>query len=252
MFRDIVIGQYVSGSSPLHRLDARIKLILTIAYIALVFMADNLVSCAVVSVYTASLVIISQIPLRFIFKGLKPVMWILVFTALINIFVLSDITAAAFISVRLVLIVVSASLLTLTTPPLSFTDGIERLLSPLEKIKVPARDIAMMMSIAIRFIPTFGEEAQKIRKAQLSRGADFQSGSIISRAKALAPLIIPLFISAIRRADVLAEAMDARCYGKGKRTRMREMKITRMDILAVALFIIGAAALLATEFVIEF
>lgn len=252
MFRDIVIGQYVSGSSPLHRLDARVKLILTIAYIALVFMADTWAASAVAVVFTASLVMISQIPLRFIFKGLKPVLWILVFTALINIFVSSDISAAAYVSVRLILIVVSASLLTLTTPPLSLTDGIERLLSPLEKVKVPARDIAMMMSVAIRFIPTFSEEAQKIRKAQLSRGADFESGNLIARARALTPLIIPLFMSAIRRADALAEAMDARCYGKGGRTRLRELKITRLDILAVTVFIIGAAALLATEFVIEF
>lgn len=269
MFKNITIGQYFSVSSPLHRLDARIKLILTIAYLSLIFAANTWVSYIIASVYTASLVMISRVPLKVVFKGLKPVMYILIFTAVINMFVVPGKTAAAvpilgftvtyegivsaaFISLRLVLIVVAASLLTLTTPPLSLTDGIEQLLKPLERIKVPARDIAMMMTIAIRFIPTLSEEAERIKKAQMSRGADFESGNIIKRAKALLPLIIPLFVSAVRRADLLAEAMDARCYGCGKRTRMREMKITAEDIAAVIIFIFGAASIIAAEFVIEF
>lgn len=269
MFKDIIIGQYLPGKSPLHRLDPRIKIILTIAYLALIFAADKWSSYIIAAVYTSTIVIVSGIPFRFIFKGIRPVLWILLFTAVINIFAVpgqvvaafpvfkltvtrEGIITAALISVRLILIVTAASLLTLTTPPLSLTDGIERLLRPLEKIRVPVRDIAMMMTIAIRFIPTLSEEAEKIKKAQLSRGADFESGGIIKRAKAMLPIIIPLFLSAFRRADALAEAMDARCYGGKARTRMRELKLTSLDAAAVIIFAVCAAVLLAAEFVIEF
>lgn len=269
MFKDITIGQYFPGVSPLHRLDARIKLILAIAYLSLLLTVNTWVSYIIALVYTAALVMISNVPLKIVFKGLRPVMFILIFTAVINMFAVpgsaaatvpvlgftvtyEGIVSAAFISLRLVLIVIAASLLTLTTEPLCLTDGIERLLKPLEKIKVPARDIAMMMTIAIRFIPTLSGEAERIKKAQMSRGADFESGNIIKRAKALLPLTVPLFVSALRRAQLLSEAMDARCYGCGKRTRMREMKITAGDIAAVIIFIFGAAVITATEFVIEF
>lgn len=269
MFKNITIGQYFPAVSPLHRLDARIKLILAIAYLSLIFAADTWVSYIIVSVYTAVLVMISNVPLKIVFKGLKPVMFILIFTVIINMFTIpgtaaaivpilrftvtyEGILSAAFISVRLVLIVIAASLLTLTTEPLCLTDAIERLLKPLEKIKVPARDIAMMMTIAIRFIPTLSSEAERIKKAQMSRGADFESGNIIKRAKALLPLTVPLFVSALRRAQLLSEAMDARCYGGGKRTRMKEMKITAKDIAAIIIFIFCAAVIIAAEFVIEF
>lgn len=268
MFNDIIIGQYIAGSSPLHRLDARVKILLTVAYLAVVFMADTAVSYAIASAFTVMLVIISDIPVKAILKGLRPVLWILLFMAVINLFTVKGETlvslpfyltitregakTAAATSIRLVLLVVGASLLMLTTSPISLTDGIERLLRPLEKIKVPAHDIAMMMSIAIRFIPVFSEEADRIKKAQTARGADFKSGNIINRAKAMLPIFVPLFISAFRRANNLAEAMDARCYRSKGRTSVREVRLTAYDAAAIAVFIAFAAILTAAEFVIEF
>lgn len=269
MFKDIIIGQYYPAKSPLHMLDARIKMVCSIAYLTLIFIIDGRLSYAAAAVFTAALIIISRIPIRVILKGLRPVLWILVFTALINIFAVpgrafmtvpvlgitatyEGLASAALISVRLILIVTAASLLTLTTLPLSLTDAIERLLKPLERIKVPAGDIAMMMTIAIRFIPTLGEEANRIKKAQQSRGADFETGNVIKRAKAMLPVFVPLFLSAFRRADALAESMDSRCWGLGGRTRLNEPKLTAFDIAAVIVFIIAAAAIIAAEFVIEF
>lgn len=264
MLNNITAGQYVSGDSVIHALDARVKTVLTAAYLAFIFLADNTASYAAEAVFTAALVIISRIPVRYFIKSLKPVMWILVIMAVINLFTgkgetlislpfsltitKEGVFTAAAVSARLILLVIAASLLTLTTPPLMLTDAIESLLKPLEKIRVPARDIAMMMSVAIRFIPVFSEEADRIKKAQTSRGADFESGNIIKRAKAMLPVFIPLFVSAIRRADMLAEAMDARCYGGKVRTRMKEMKLSARDAAAIAVFILFAAA----EFAIEF
>ncbi len=266
MFNNLIIGQYYPAKSPLHSLDARIKLVCLTAYMILIFAVDGWLSYAVLAVFTAVTVTVSKVPAKAVFKGIKPVLWILVITAVINIFAMpgrtvmefrglkityEGIISAALISVRLILIVTAASLLTLTTPPLSLTDGLERLLSPLEKIKVPARDIAMMMTIAIRFIPTLGEELQKIKKAQSSRGAEFESGNIAKRAKAMLPLFVPLFMNAFRRAEALAEAMDARCYGRGGGTRLYEPKITAADICAVIIFIAAAGLVIAAEFVIE-
>ncbi len=266
MFNNLIIGQYYSAKSPLHSLDARIKLVCLTAYMILIFAVDEWLSYAVLAVFTALSVTVSKVSAKAVFKGIRPVLWILVITAIINIFVMpgrtvveffglrityEGIISAALISVRLILIVTAASLLTLTTPPLSLTDGLERLLSPLEKIKVPARDIAMMMTIAIRFIPTLGEELQKIKKAQSSRGAEFESGNIAKRAKAMLPLFVPLFINAFRRAEALSEAMDARCYGRGGGTRLYEPKIKAADIWAVIIFIAAAGLVIAAEFVIE-
>lgn len=268
MLKNITIGQYYNTCSPLHQLDARVKIILTIAYLAIVFMIKSGISYLAAAVFTAAAIAVSRVPVRYFLKGLRPVMWILLFMAVINLFTIKGeplislpfsltitregVELAVLISVRLILLVLGASLLTLTTPPLSLTDGIESLLSPLEIIKVPSHDIAMMMSVAIRFIPVFSEEADRIKKAQSARGADFESGGIIKKSKAMLPIFVPLFVSAFRRADMLGEAMDARCYrGKG-RTRMKEQRFTLSDAAAVAVFIVFAAVVITTEFVFEF
>lgn len=268
MLKNITIGQYYKTCSPLHSLDARVKIILTIFYLAVVFIIKSGVSYVIAAVFTAAVMAVSKVPVRYFLKGLRPVMWILLFMAVINLFTIKGeplitlpfsltitregVSASVLISVRLILLVLGASLLTLTTPPLSLTDGIESLLSPLEAVKVPAHDIAMMMSVAIRFIPVFSEEADRIKKAQSARGADFESGGIIKRAKVLLPIFVPLFVSAFRRADMLGEAMDARCYcGKG-RTRMKEQRFTLSDASAAAVFAIFAAVVITAEFVFEF
>lgn len=272
MFKDIIIGQYFPGKSPIHKIDPRIKIILTIVYIALIFMIDKPVSYVIFAVYTVTIVIVSGVPFKLILKGIRPMLWIFIFTAVMNLFAVpgetlisiplfrfalkitrEGVITAVTISVRLLLLIMGTSLLTLTTSPLMLTDGIEHLLEPLKKIKVPSHEIAMMMSIAIRFIPTLAEETDKIQKAQLARGADFESGNIVKRAKSMLPLLIPLFISAFRRADDLATAMDSRCYHGGKnRTRMKEMNITFHDIKSTAVFVLCAGILLIAEFVIEF
>lgn len=272
MFKNILIGQYFPSKSPIHRLDARIKIIMMMAYIILVFNTDKPVSLIMIAVYTLTIVIVSNIPLKLILKGFIPVIWIFIFTSIVNIFSVSGetllsfklfrwtlkitkegILKSVFINTRLLLLLTGTSLLTLTTQPLMLTDGIEQLLKPLRKIKVPVHEIAMMMTIAIRFIPTLAEEAEKIKNAQLARGADFESGNIIKRAKSMLPLLVPLFISAFRRADELSTAMEARCYNGGEnRTRMKQMHITLYDISAIIVFAVCSLFLLISEFVIEF
>lgn len=252
MFKDITIGQYVDGNSFLHRLDARVKIILAIVYIVVLFVINTPVSYLVFTLFTVFLIILSKIPLIYFLKGLKPMLYILIFTAVLNLFMTQGETIlwvcpfwnglkitkeGAVIAVKMILrliyIVIGTSLLTLTTTPLMLTDGIENLLKPFEVIKVPSHEIAMMMTIAIRFIPTLAEETEKIMKAQMARGADFETGNIIRRAKAMVPILVPLFISAFKRADDLAVAMDSRCYNSGKqRTRMKQMKITVLDGIA--------------------
>ena len=257
MFKDIIIGQYVPGNSILHRLDPKIKIILTLVYIVMLFLIRSPLSYAAFAVMTAALVLMTRINIRFFLKGLRPMLFIIVFTAVINLLFTPgealislrvlrwtlSITAegvqmAAVMFYRLILLVTGTSILTLTTSPLMLTDGIEKLLTPLTVIKVPAHEIAMMMTIAIRFIPTLAEETDKIQKAQTARGADFSSKNLIKRVKAMIPLLVPLFVSAFRRADELATAMDARCYNGGKnRTRMRESKIDGTDIGCAAIYI---------------
>lgn len=265
MFKDITIGQYIDGNSFIHKMDARVKILLSLFYIVVLFLITSPIAYGMVFLFTAFLVMISKVPVKFVIRGLKPMVFILVFTGLINLFMTTDGTLlwtfpgvpflkitdagleiAVTMVIRLVLLVVVTSLLTLTTSPLMLTDGIEKLLKPLEIIKVPAHEIAMMMTIAIRFIPTLSEETEKIIKAQTARGADFESGNILKRAKAMIPLLVPLFISAFRRADDLAVAMDSRCYHGGKnRTRMKQMKMTGRDAIAVfvlSLFSLGLFA----------
>lgn len=269
MFKDITIGQYIPGKSFLHRMDARVKIILTLVYIIILFMVNQPVCYVLFTAFMLFLVFASKIPFKFMIKGLKPMLFILVFTAVINLFMtpgqylwsvtlfkswtigitIEGVAAGVKMLLRLLYLIMGTSILTLTTTPLMLTDGIENLLKPFNKIKVPSHEIAMMMTIAIRFIPTLAEETDKIMKAQMARGADFESGNIIKRAKAMVPLLVPLFISAFRRADELSVAMEARCYHGGhNRTRMKQMKMTKTDGAAAVVMGIFCAALLVLEF----
>ncbi len=264
MLKDITLGQYYPGSSPVHKLDPRTKILLTLAYITLLFFVKNFTGFIGFAVFTLAVIYISGLPLGYVLKGLKPILFIIVFTGIINLFMTpgkiwvqipytplvityEGVRAAAQMTVRLIFLIMGTSILTLTTSPLSLTDGIEKLLSPLKKIGVPAHELAMMMSIAIRFIPTLLEETEKIMKAQTARGADFESGNLLQRAKALIPLLVPLFISAFRRADELAMAMECRCYNGGNhRTRMKEIHLRAADYVAALL---TAAALALSVYV---
>jgi energy-coupling factor transport system permease protein len=249
MALDITLGQYYPGESPLHRLDPRAKLMLTLALIVSVFLADSFPAYAVFFAYVLIAAYLSKIPLKLMLKGLKAVYFIIVLTFILNAFfgtgqtvllhwqfvtvTLEGVRTAVFMALRLMLLVFGTQLLTLTTSPIALTDGLERLFSPLSRIGFPAHEMAMMMSIALRFIPTLLEEADKIMKAQTARGADFETGNLMARAKAMIPLLVPLFVSAFRRADELALAMEARCYrGGANRTRLRVLKYTLLDAWA--------------------
>ncbi len=268
MLQDITIGQYIDTGSFLHKLDARIKIILTLIFIVALFLIDSIMAYGAFTLFIVFLVAVSKIPLKFLVKGLKPMLFILAFTVILNIFMVpgaplfsadvfglftlsvsyEGLRAAVFMAARLLYLVIATSLLTLTTTPLMLTDGIEMLLKPLNKIKVPSHEIAMMMTIAIRFIPTLAEETDKIIKAQTARGADFESGNIFKRAKAMVPLLVPLFVSAFRRADDLATAMDARCYhGGNNRTRMKQLKIKKSDIFSLLFVTLLLAGVIAAE-----
>lgn len=258
MALDITLGQYYPGESPLHRMDPRAKLIMTLALIVGVFLADSYLAYAVFFAYVLAAAYLSKIPLKLMLKGLKAVYFIIVLTFVLNAFFGSGQTVllhwqfvtitregvrtAVFMALRLMLLVFGTQLLTLTTSPIALTDGLERLFSPLSRVGFPAHEMAMMMSIALRFIPTLLEEADKIMKAQTARGADFETGNLMARAKAMIPLLVPLFVSAFRRADELALAMEARCYrGGANRTRLRVLKYTTVDAWAG----LSMAALLA-------
>lgn len=247
MLKDITLGQFFPGKSLLHRTDARIKLIILVVYLVMVLAANSIPSIAAIALITFALILISGINLKIIGKSLKPLAFILVFTAVINVFFMSGenlifewhfiriyregLINAVLMIVRLISLIAGTSvLLTYTTSPLELTDAIERLFSPLKKIKVPVHEFAMMMTIALRFIPTLIEETDKIISAQKARGADFETGNLLKRAKALIPILIPLFVSAFRRADELAEAMECRCYRGGEgRTKMKQMKSRPAD-----------------------
>lgn len=248
---DITIGQYFPGKSFIHKLDARVKIILTFAVIVSLFICKNFYSLILSVAFTMLIVIVGGISFKTIFKSIKPLGIIIVITSLLNLFygqgeplvtlfgklkITEDgICTAVFMAVRIILLVVAGSMLTYTTTPTDLTDAIERLFSPLKIFKVDIHTIAMTMTIALRFIPTLTEEIQKIMAAQKSRGADMDSGGIIHRAKALVPILIPLFISSFRRANELAYAMDCRCYKGGKgRTKMKQVKVTMLDFVAIA------------------
>lgn len=257
MIRDITLGQYYPGNSWIHRLDPRVKILATILYIVALFVVKDFIGFATAFIGLVAVTAISKVPVSFILRGLKPVFLIILFTFVINMFMIrgevlvslwfleitrEGLRTAVFMGVRLVLLIIGSSLLTLTTKPISLTDGIEALLSPFRRFGLPAHELAMMMTIALRFIPTLLEETDKIMKAQQARGADFESGNIINRAKALIPILVPLFISAFRIAQELAMAMEARCYGGSvKRTRMNGMKLCSRDLAASVIFVIFLA-----------
>ncbi len=263
MIKDITLGQYFPGNSILHRLDPRCKLILAVLYMVFLFMTQNPWVYLGLGVLLAVFVLLSKIPLGFFLRGLKPVAFLIAFTAVFNLFFGSanaehiyfswgiiritdaGIRQAALMAVRILLLVSATSLLTFTTTPILLTDALERLLSPLKKLGVPVYEFAMMMTIALRFIPTLIEEVDKIIKAQAARGADFDSGSLFQRAKSFVPVLVPLFISAFRRADDLATAMESRCYHGGEgRTRLRELHFSSRDVWAFVLFALMGAGMI--------
>ncbi len=267
MKSDITFGQYCEGNSLIHRLDPRAKIILAILYIAVIFLAKSVTAFALLIVSAAVLVGLTQLSPVMILRGMRPLLFIIVFTAVINIFwmtgdvlllslgpikiYLEGIINAILIILRIVLLIVATSVfLTYTTTPLALTDGLEQLLAPLKKLHVPVHEFSMMMTIALRFIPTLIDETQKIMNAQKARGADFSTGSLIQRAKALIPILIPLFISAFRRADELATAMECRCYTGGEgRTRMNVLHTTAKDIVFIlAIVLLGAAIILLNRY----
>lgn len=248
MIKDITIGQYLPGNSFIHKLDPRVKILLSFAYIITLFIANNFYGYLFIVAFTIFAITLAKIPVKYLFKGIKPIIWIIIFTAVLNATLTpgdvlwkwkfikiteQGLYLSAFMVVRLVFLIIGTSLLTLTTSPISLTDGIEKLLNPFKVIGVPAHELAMMMTIALRFIPTLLDETDKIMKAQMARGADFETGNIIRRARNLVPLLVPLFISSFRRADELAMAMEARCYRGGEgRTRMKQLRIEKRDYVA--------------------
>ena len=265
MISDITLGQYFPGFSPLHKLDPRSKIMLAVLFIVGVFLASNPTSFLILIFITALLILVSRISFKVVLKGIKPIIFILIFTSLINVFLtkgegaplvefwiikiyLEGIIRAVFMSLRVIILIMGTSmLLTYTTSPIALTDGLESLLKPLKLIGVPVHVFAMMMTIALRFIPTLVEETDKIMNAQKSRGADFSSGSLISRAKALIPLLVPLFVSSFKRAEELATAMECRCYrGDKNRTKYKELKYRLLDFgwLTVALILFASVILL--------
>ena len=263
MLKDITLGQYFPGNSYIHRLDPRTKLLGLIVYIVALFVAVNWVSYGIVFLFLAVIIAISTIPLKSIFRGMKPLIFILIFTGILNLFftggetvlasfwgiviTVEGVIRAIFMVLRILMLITGTFLLTYTTSPIALTDGLESLLSPLKVIRVPVHELAMMMCIALRFIPTLIEETDKIMSAQKARGADFESGSLISRVKALVPILVPLFISAFRRADELATAMECRCYQGGTgRTKMKILRFHRGDLMAffVLMLLLGGTILL--------
>ncbi len=261
MLKDITLGQYFPGHSPIHRLDPRTKLLVLVVYIVALFVAVSWISYGVMFGFLALCIAISQIPLKSILRGMKPLVFILIFTAFLNIFftqgetvlvsfwgvsiTLEGLVRAFFMLVRILLLITATFLLTYTTSPISLTDGLESLLSPLKKLHVPVHELSMMMCIALRFIPTLIEETDKIMSAQKARGADFETGKLMDRVKALIPVLVPLFISAFRRADELATAMECRCYHGGEgRTKMKLLRYRRADYIAYGIALMLLAGIL--------
>ena len=264
MIKDITIGQYVPGESLLHKADPRVKIILAIVFMTTLLLVKSYVGFAVFSLFTLFIILTAGISVKYTLKGLKPIMFIMAFTAVVNIFTIKGtpvfeygfvhityegIELSVKTALRLTLLIIGASMLTLTTTPISLTDGIEKLIGPLRRFGVPAHEIAMMMSIAIRFIPTLLDETDKIMKAQASRGADFDTGNFMQRAKSFVPVLVPLFISAFRRADELATAMEARCYrGSVGRTRMKQLKLTSADLIISLVMFVFAVCILYLQY----
>ncbi|NLG79308.1 MAG: energy-coupling factor transporter transmembrane protein EcfT [Firmicutes bacterium] len=256
MFGNLTIGQYIPGDSLVHKLDPRVKIFITLVVITVLFLVSTMAGYGLVLLFILGAVLLAHLPMRFVMRGVRPLLFILVLTFGLHLFMnegrvlfrVGPLVApyeGAFkgfaMSMRLVLLVLATSILTLSTSPIELTDGIESILSPARVLGVPAHELAMMMTIALRFIPTLLEETDKIMKAQMARGADFETGNVVQKAKSLVPLLVPLFVSAFRRADELAMAMEARCYRGGQgRTRMKQLRVGAKDILAA----IGSTAAL--------
>lgn len=255
MIRDITIGQYYPVASPLHRLDPRVKIIATLVYIVSLFLVQSFVGYGFIFAALVTAIVVSRVPVKFMLRGLKSIVLIIIFTAVLNLvaqkggqplvtiwrftITTQGVLMAVKMCFRLIMLIVGSSLLTLTTTPIRLTDGLEVLLSPFRRIGVPSHEIAMMMTIALRFIPTLLDETDKIMKAQQARGADFTTGSLVQRGRALVPILVPLFISAFRRADELAMAMESRCYRGGEgRTRMNQIHYERRDVMGFVVMVV--------------
>lgn len=267
MLKDITIGQYFPGNSILHKLDPRFKIILTILMLVLLFSASNYYSLFVGVMFVILCMLLSKIPLGVMIKGVKPILPLVAFTAILNLFFVTGdaplfvwrfikiypegIKLTVFMIVRIVFLILGTSLMTYTTSPVVLTDALERLLSPLKLIKFPVHELSMMMTIALRFIPTLIEETDKIMSAQKARGADIESGGIIKRVKALIPILIPLFISSFKRAEELALAMESRCYRGGEgRTRLKQLKAGFRDFLALIIMLLVFGAVIALNMLV--
>jgi len=266
--RDITLGQFVAGNSVIHKLDPRTKIAMMILYIAMIFLVKRIYFMAIPFAYLVLELILSGISLRYIVNSLKPIRILLIFMFILNLFFTSGenvwldlgfwkltgeaVLQSCFISIRIILLVAGASMLTLTTSPIALTDGIEKLLAPLKIFRFPAHELAMMMTIALRFVPTLMDESDKIRNAQMSRGADFESGNIFKRVKSMIPILIPLFVSSFRKADELAIAMESRCYHGGEgRTRMKQLKFRKEDLFAILITLVFTASLIVLLIVLK-
>ena len=268
MIRDITIGQYYQTDSPLHKMDPRVKLVGTTLYIVSLFLFSRVAPYILAALFLAATIKISKVPFGYMVRGLKTIVFLLLITAGFNLFLTQGevlvqfwiftitkegLKNAVFIAVRLVLLIIGSSLMTLTTTPNQLTDGMEKLLHPLNRIKVPVHEIAMMMSIALRFIPILLEETDKIMKAQMARGADFESGNLFKKVKAMVPLLVPLFISAFRRANDLAMAMEARCYHGGEgRTKMKPLQYQQRDRIAYLILLVYFAGMITVGNLVPF
>ena len=262
MLKDITLGQFFPGDTVVHKLDPRVKILLTFVYIIALFIAKGFIAYLIMLFWLLGAISLSKINLKVVLRGLKPLVFIIVFTALLNIFYTpgrivaewwifhitrEGVVTAIYMVARILMLIAGTFLLTYTTSPIMLTDGLERLLGPLKKLRVPVHELSMMMTIALRFIPTLIEETDKIMSAQRARGADFESGNLVRRANALVPLLVPLFISAFRRADELAIAMESRCYRGGEgRTRLRILHMEARDYTSLGLSALFTAAVVLT------
>jgi energy-coupling factor transport system permease protein len=254
MMDSMIIGKYVPGHSLIHRMDSRAKLVMIFAFVFIVFLANNLLTYLVLGLFTLLIVLLTKLPVRFLLKGLRPILWIILFTFILHLIVTKEgdilfdlgffriyeegLKQGIYISLRFLYLILMTTILTLTTTPIEITDGMESLLSPFKKLSLPVHELALMMSISLRFIPTLMEETDKIAKAQMARGADFTSGPIKDRLKAVVPLLVPLFISAFKRAEELATAMEARGYQGGEgRTKLRQLKWKMLDTSVLTLLV---------------
>ena len=260
MLKDITLGQYYQTDSVIHRLDPRVKLVTTICFIISLFVVDNWVGYVLAGVFLVLVIALSKVPPSFMVRGMKSIVFLLIMAVVCNLFLTQGeplvtiwkltitkegVIQAGKMAVRLVFLITGSSVMTLTTTPNQLTDGLEKLLKPLNAIRVPVHEIAMMMSIALRFIPILSDEMQKIRKAQMARGADFESGNLIKKIKAMIPLLVPLFVSAFRRANDLAMAMEARCYqGGDNRTKMKPLKYHKRDSISYGILLVYLAGII--------